>query len=159
VKINYKFRKEIMKSNYFESAIGFIILIISAFFLFKYISVNFDRSEYENYELSANFLKVGGIQVGNDVKLRGVKVGTVSSVTLNDEYFAEVKFFVYSNILIPKDSQVSVASEGILGNKYLSIIPGDKSSGFLQKNELIEKVNDYESIEDQVSKIIFLATQ
>lgn len=148
-----------MKTNYFESAIGLIILITSGFFLYSFLSVNLDKNKYDNYELSANFLKVGGIQVGNDVKLRGVKIGTVSSVTLNNEYFAEVKFFISSNIVIPNDSQVSIGSEGILGNKYLSIIPGDKSSGFLEENGVIKNVKDYESIEDQVSKIIFLATQ
>ena len=54
---------------------------------------------------------------------------------------------------------ISVNSEGILGNKYLSITPGSLIGESLLPNQEIKKVADYESIEDQVSKIIFLATQ
>ena len=64
-----------------------------------------------------------------------------------------------SKIKLPRNSQISVQSEGILGNKYLSIIPGDDSKQYIFNNGFFENVRDYESIEDQVSKIIFLATQ
>ena len=64
-----------------------------------------------------------------------------------------------SQIKLPRNSQISVQSEGILGNKYLSIVPGDDSKKYILNNGFFENVRDYESIEDQVSKIIFLATQ
>ena len=64
------------------------------------------------------------------------------------------------HISVPNDSKVNIASDGILGNKYLSITPGGKElKNVLKNNQEIKKVEDYESIEDQVSKIIFLATQ
>jgi phospholipid/cholesterol/gamma-HCH transport system substrate-binding protein len=113
----------------------------------------------ESYELNAKFLKIGGVVIGNDVKLSGVKIGTVSEIELNDEYFAVVKLFIDKDINIPSDSMISVNSEGILGNKYLSITPGSLIGESLLPNQEIKKVADYESIEDQVSKIIFLATQ
>ena len=87
-------------------------------------------------------------------------MGVINRVYLDEEFLANVEFKVFSNINIPKESTVSISSDGILGNKYLSITPENRSSSdFLQDDERVFKVKDYESIEDQVSKIIFLATQ
>ena len=108
----------------------------------------------------AKFLKVGGIMIGNDVKLSGVKVGVVSDVRLDEDYFAEVVFKVYSEVKVPEEVAIEVASDGILGNKYLSLSPLNRDSKtYLKENNEIRNVKDFESIEDQVSKIIFLATQ
>lgn len=147
-----------MKKNYFESILGFFTLLVSLIFLFKFVNVNTDNNE--TYQLKAKFLKAGGISSGNDVKMRGVKIGVVSNVYLDNDYFAVVDFQVYKQILVPKESIVKIASDGILGNKYLSVTPtGSNLDEILSDNQEIEEVEDFESIEDQVSKIIFLATQ
>ena len=65
-----------MKKNYFESILGFFTLLVSLTFLFKFVNVNTDNNE--TYQLKAKFLKAGGISSGNDVKMRGVKIGVVS---------------------------------------------------------------------------------
>lgn len=149
-----------MKSNYFETILGFLTVIVASLFLYKFISVNSNNSNNSYYDLNAKFLEVGGLNVGNDVKMSGVKVGVINRVYLDEEFLANVEFKVFSNINIPKESTVSISSDGILGNKYLSITPENRSSSdFLQDDERVFKVKDYESIEDQVSKIIFLATQ
>ncbi|MAR63702.1 MAG: outer membrane lipid asymmetry maintenance protein MlaD [Rickettsiales bacterium] len=147
-----------MKKNYFESILGFFTLMISLVFLLKFVNVNTDNNE--TYLLKAKFLKAGGISPGNDVKMRGVKIGVVNQVYLDEDFFAVVDFKIYTHISVPKDSKVNIASDGILGNKYLSITPGgEELKNVLKNNQEIKKVEDYESIEDQVSKIIFLATQ
>ncbi|MBD23351.1 MAG: outer membrane lipid asymmetry maintenance protein MlaD [Alphaproteobacteria bacterium] len=147
-----------MKKNYFESILGFLTLVISLSFLFKFVNVNTNNNE--TYQLKAKFLKAGGISSGNDVKMRGVKIGVVSDVYLDKDYFAVVDFQVYKQISVPKQSIVKIASDGILGNKYLSITPGGNDlKEVLSNNQEIQDVEDFESIEDQVSKIIFLATQ
>ena len=98
--------------------------------------------------------------IGNDVKMSGVKVGVVSNVRLDEEYYAEVTFKIYSKIKIPEDVSIEVSNDGILGNKYLSITPINRDNkNFLEANSEIKIVKDFESIEDQVSRIIFLATQ
>ncbi len=149
-----------MKSNYFETILGFLTVIVASLFLYKFISVNSNNSNNSYYDLNAKFLEVGGLNVGNDVKMSGVKVGVINRVYLDEEFLANVEFKVFSHINIPKESTVSISSDGILGNKYLSITPENRSSSdFLQDDERVFKVKDYESIEDQVSKIIFLATQ
>lgn len=148
-----------MKINYFETILGSVILLIAITFLFNFLNTNKSNLNDEDYALSAKFLKIGGLVIGNDVKLRGVKVGTVSNIKLDSEYFAVVDFIVDDKVFVPKDSSVSIHSDGLLGNKYLSIIPGNIDNGRLNTGGMIENVVDFESIEDQVSKIIFLATQ
>ena len=148
-----------MKINYFETILGSAILLIAITFLFNFLNTNKSNLNDEDYALSAKFLKIGGLVIGNDVKLRGVKVGTVSNIKLDSEYFAVVDFIVDDKVFVPKDSLVSIHSDGLLGNKYLSIIPGNIDNGRLNTGGMIENVVDFESIEDQVSKIIFLATQ
>jgi len=148
-----------MNKNYFETILGGCILTFSIFFLFVFLKNNSSDYKEEVIEINAKFLKVGGVVSGNDVKIRGVKVGTVSKVSLDNEFFAVVHFFINKNIKISSDSSISVHSEGILGGKYLSIIPGSSDGKYLINGDEIKEVLDYESIEDQVSKIIFLATQ
>ena len=110
-----------MKKNYFESILGFFTLMISLVFLLKFVNVNTDNNE--TYQLKAKFLKAGGISPGNDVKMRGVKIGVVNQVYLDEDFFAVVDFKIYTHISVPNDSKVNIASDGILGNKYLSISP------------------------------------
>ena len=149
-----------MKANYFETILGFLTIIISCIFLVKLISVNSNDSSEKYYDLNAKFLKVGGLIVGNDVKMSGVKIGVVNRVYLDDDFLANVEFKVFSNIKIPQESVVAISSDGILGNKYLSVIPENRDSkNFFKQGDNFVNVIDFESIEDQVSKIIFLATQ
>ena len=77
---------------------------------------------------------------------------------LDENFLAVVEFYINKNIKLPLDTKVKVSSEGMLGNKYLSLVPGKKDQVLSDGGEL-KNVVDYESIEDQVSKIIFLATQ
>ncbi len=149
-----------MKANYFETILGFLTILISFIFLIKLISVNSNDSSEKYYDLNAKFLKVGGLIVGNDVKMSGVKIGVVNRVYLDDDFLANVEFKVFSNIKIPQESVVAISSDGILGNKYLSVIPNNRDSkDFFKQGDNFVNVIDFESIEDQVSKIIFLATQ
>ena len=77
------------------------------------------------YPLTASFRSVEGVTVGTDVRLAGVKIGTVTAVTLNPETFrADTEFSVLQGIEIPDDSAVVVSSEGLLGGNFVEIFPG-----------------------------------
>ncbi|MEM1076883.1 MAG: outer membrane lipid asymmetry maintenance protein MlaD [Pseudomonadota bacterium] len=77
------------------------------------------------YPLTASFRTADGISVGTDVRLAGVKVGTVTGIDLNPETFrADTTISVASNIEIPDDSAISVSSEGLLGGNFVEILPG-----------------------------------
>ena len=84
-----------MKSNYFETILGFLTVIVASLFLYKFISVNSNNSNNSYYDLNAKFLEVGGLNVGNDVKMSGVKVGVINRVYLDEEFLANVEFKVF----------------------------------------------------------------
>ena len=77
------------------------------------------------YELAASFRSAEGVLTGTDVRLAGVRIGSVTGLDLNAEtYRAEVTFSIDENIRIPDDSVVVVASEGLLGGTFVEIVPG-----------------------------------
>ncbi len=79
----------------------------------------------DSYELVASFRSVEGVTVGTDVRMAGVKVGTVTSLALNsDTYFADAKISVQDGIILPEDSALLVSSEGLLGGNYVELVPG-----------------------------------
>ena len=74
---------------------------------------------------TASFRSVEGISVGTDVRLAGVKVGTVTSMELNPKTFrAETSFSVDDSIHLPDDSAVIISSEGLLGGSFVELQPG-----------------------------------
>jgi len=79
----------------------------------------------DSYELTASFRSLEGVSVGTDVRLAGVKIGTVPEMTLTPQTFrADTAFSVQQGIAIPDDSAVVVSSEGLLGGNFVEIKPG-----------------------------------
>lgn len=79
----------------------------------------------DGYELRASFRSLEGVSVGTDVRLAGVKIGTVTDVELNPQtYRADTTVSVSDDIEIPDDSAIIVASEGLLGGNFVEIVPG-----------------------------------
>lgn len=91
----------------------------------------------DGYELNASFRSLEGVTVGTDVRLAGVKIGTVTGVTLNpDTYRADTLFSVSEGVLIPDDSAVVVSSEGLLGGNFMEIMPGGSPFYFEPGSEI-----------------------
>ncbi|MCU9846992.1 outer membrane lipid asymmetry maintenance protein MlaD [Defluviimonas sp. WL0024] len=79
----------------------------------------------ESYDLTASFRSVEGITIGTDVRMAGVKVGSVTELALNPEtFFADARFTVRNGVVVPDDSTAVIASEGLLGGAFLEILPG-----------------------------------
>lgn len=77
------------------------------------------------YEMNASFRSVEGVSVGTDVRLGGVKVGTVTELVLNPETFrADTVFTVQEGLALPEDTAIVVSSEGLLGGSFLELLPG-----------------------------------
>lgn len=78
-----------------------------------------------SYPLTASFRSVEGITVGTDVRMAGVKVGTVTDLALNPKtFFADAKVTVQEDVAVPDDSTIVIASEGLLGGAFVEILPG-----------------------------------
>ena len=122
-----------MKSNVFETFIGAIVIILAAVFLFYSFSVT-DNNTNGSYKVIAVFNRIDGIQNGSDVRLSGIKIGTVAKSLLNQTtYEAELNLLIENSIKIPDDSSAKITSDGLLGNSYVSIEPGG-SEIFIEEN-------------------------
>ena len=138
-----------------ETIMGIVVIFVAAFFLYFAYQVS-DLQVVKGYDINARFLKVGGLNVGSDVRINGIKVGTVIAQNLDPEdYVADVKLSISSNIQLPKDSVVSIVSDGLVGNKFIKIEPG-KSKEFLQNGDTVANTKDFKTLEDMVGEIIFM---
>ncbi|HEV2560860.1 MAG TPA: outer membrane lipid asymmetry maintenance protein MlaD [Rhizomicrobium sp.] len=113
-----------MQSKTVETLIGAIVILIAAGFLyFGYI--NTSQGSLNTYELTARFNRVDGLSVGTDVKMSGIKVGTVSELTLDPKnYLAIVHLSIRKDVQVPEDSSLKITSAQLLGNSYMSLAPG-----------------------------------
>lgn len=146
-----------MNRSLVETFLGVMVVAVAVgFFIFALQAT--EVGAVDGYGLKARFLKVGGLEVGSDVRISGVKVGTVTDRRLDTESFeAVVLFTVSADLRLPTDTQAVVTSEGLLGNKYLRLIPGSATDIVAHGGE-ITQTRDYRTLEDTVSEIIFLAT-
>lgn len=147
-----------MKKNPIETILGLFVLIFTGVFLF-FAASRVDVKTVQGYQVSANFLKTGGLAVGSDVRISGIKVGTVMATKLdNDTYTADVILNIDSKIKLPIDTVAVIADAGIMGDKYVRLEPG-KSHAFLMDGDAITQTKNYKSLEDNVSEFIFLSTK
>ncbi len=130
-----------MSSNLVESLIGALVLVVAGWFLlFAYERT--DGAVSGGYELVARFDQIDGIGVGSDVRLAGIKVGSVTASRLDsDTYQAVIRFSVDSGVGLPVDTAAAVAQEGLLGGKYLSLLPGGMED-MLADGDEIEETQD-----------------
>lgn len=114
-----------MNNSAAETVIGAVVVAAAAAFLFYAAQSGGLEVGDGSYPLSASFRSADGIAVGTDVRLAGIKVGAVTGLELDPEtYQARTTFTVQDGLMIPDDSDVKVASEGLLGGAYLEITPG-----------------------------------
>jgi phospholipid/cholesterol/gamma-HCH transport system substrate-binding protein len=113
-----------MANSAAETAIGAAVLAVAAGF-FVYAAQTADVSVGGAYELVANFRKAEGVSVGGDVRISGVKVGTIRDMGLDTEtYQARVVMSIREGVRVPDDSAAVVASDGLLGGAHVAIQPG-----------------------------------
>ncbi len=143
-------------NNYFEIIVGtFVLFCAIFFFISSFRSANV--SETGGYNVIAKFENIDGIAVGSDVKISGVKVGTVESQFLDEKDFrATLKLKIFNTVQLPSDSSAKIASEGLLGSKYLAIAPGGDEEILKDGGEIMFTQSSV-NLEDLLGKFIFSA--
>lgn len=121
-----------MSDSTTEVVVGGIVLAVAgAFLLYAANATSDGTSNMGGTELVASFRAADGVTVGTDVRLAGVKIGTVSDLSLNpDTYRADATLRLATDIPIPDDSAVAISSEGLLGGNYVEIFPGGSFTYF-----------------------------
>ncbi len=113
-----------MQRNLIETIMGAVVIVVAAIFLvFAYTTA--DVRAVEGYDVSAKFDRIDGIKRGSDVRMAGIKIGTVMDSTLDPEtYLAVVELSINPTVKLPLDTSASITSDGLLGDKYMSLSPG-----------------------------------
>ena len=145
-----------MKENVLEILVGSVVLILA--FVFVVFTLSNTGFQQKGKFINAEFGNVAGLKVGDDVLIAGIKVGEVSSNTLDSKsYLAVVKLNLQNNIFIPEDSVAKISSASLLGGQYVEIIPG-ASDEMLKDDETIYDTRDPVSLTDLLGQAVFSAT-
>ncbi len=128
-----------MKANILDAFLGFVILLLTGLFIFYvYIKIDTKFFKADGLLLNARFENVDGIVVGSKVKLSGVNVGTVKSISIDPESFYAVVSMVFDKEFnFPDDTEASVQQEGLLGGSYISILPGGSDIMLSNNQEIL----------------------
>ena len=140
-----------------ETIMGLVVLVVATLFMMFAYQVS-DLQVVKGYEINARFLKVGGLNTGADVRINGIKVGTVLAQKINPEdYMVDVKMSLMPDIVLPADSTITIAGDGLMGDKFVKIEPGT-SAEKLMPGSTATNTKDAKSLEDMVGEIIFMVT-
>lgn len=117
-----------MKRNAVETVMGGVVLVVAALFLFFAYTTSEVRA-VSGYELTARFDRVGSLRNGADVRISGIKVGTVTHQALDPKTFeAVIRLSVQPDLRLPIDTVAAITSSGLLGADFLSLTPGNEDA-------------------------------
>ncbi len=146
-----------MGRNLVETVMGAVVLLIASFFLIFAYNTS-DLRPVSGYQLKARFNSVEGLQPGSDVRIGGVKVGSITQQRLDPETFqAVVTMTLRKSVRLPTDSIASVTGDSLLGGKYLKLTPG-ASKTILAAGGEIKNTQDALVLEQILGRMIFLLT-
>jgi len=145
-----------MQRNMLATVMGAIVLLTAvAFVSLAYEAANIRGTG--GYELEAEFGATGGLSVGDDVRISGIKVGRISRQELDPvTYAARIVMSLDERIRIPADSSARITAASLLGGNYLELIPG-ADEDMMQPGEVIYDTRDPVSLTDLLGKAVFSA--
>jgi phospholipid/cholesterol/gamma-HCH transport system substrate-binding protein len=113
-----------MRGTLVETLIGAVVITVAAWFLY----FAYSRTEIgpvRGYHVLARFDKVGDLNNGADVKISGIKVGTVTAQRLDPKtYEAVIEMGIQPDVKLPDDTTAKITSAGLLGGSYVNLEPG-----------------------------------
>ena len=138
-----------------EFTVGLLILIITLFCFFFFSSKLNILNEVNPIKINSSFFDIGNMSIGNDVKIKGVKVGEVTGIKLDQENFmAIITSSVKENILIPDDSIFKISNNVFIGSPYIEIQLGNSNESLKNNDFTINNV-DAVSLEEIINSFIF----
>jgi phospholipid/cholesterol/gamma-HCH transport system substrate-binding protein len=124
------------KEQWAETAVGAVVIAVAASFLAYSLTVG-GKGAGRGYQVQAKFGQVGSLAPGAVVSVAGVKVGTVSSISLDPKtYLAVVKLDLDAKTPLPADSVAKITSDGLLGGQHIVIEPGGSTDDLKAGSEI-----------------------
>ena len=99
------------------------------------------------FKLTTTFYNVSGLQVGNNIRFSGIVVGTVDNIAIINDSTVKVSMLIKKEVrqFIKSDSQVSVGSEGLIGDRLLVISQGSFDAPLVREGQQLESVEPVET--------------
>jgi phospholipid/cholesterol/gamma-HCH transport system substrate-binding protein len=143
-----------MRLNIVEIVTGAVVITISAVLLF-YAYTSTKHTDQEGYKIIARFHKADGLVEGSDVKMGGIRVGSVSKMTLDPKrYDAIIELSIKPEIKLPADTSASIISESLLGGKYIDLQPGGDEE-MMEPGSEIQQTQSAVILESLIGQLIF----
>ena len=143
-----------MHRNTLETVMGAIVLLAAAGF----VTLAYEAADVKGsggYEIAAEFGSTGGLSVGDDVRISGIKVGQITAQQLDPTtYVAKVSMAIEPTIEIPSDSSARITAASLLGGNYLELMPG-AATDTLAAGAVIYDTRDPISLSDLLGKAVF----
>ncbi len=145
-----------MRGNVIEIVMGAVVVIVAALFLVFAYQTSQLRS-VAGYQVNADFARVDGIRQGSDVRISGIKIGSVVAEVLDPKTFlANVRMSIDPSVQLPDDTVAEIISAGLLGDKYMSLVPGG-SDKVIPPGGKITYTQSSVSLENLIGQMMFSA--
>jgi phospholipid/cholesterol/gamma-HCH transport system substrate-binding protein len=143
-----------MKRNIIETVLGAVVLLVAGVFL-AYSTSATKAGTIEGYDVFVNFNEVGGLKTGSDVRVSGVKIGSVKHIDLDPAtYQAKVTLSIEDDVKLPADTAARVSSESLMGGAYLALDPGGDEEN-IRPGGRVKYAQDAQNLETLLGKFIF----
>ena len=143
-----------MTRNTIETVMGAVVLLVAAGFVWLGLSVAGVQSSDGN-KIHAEFGGIGGLGVGDEVRISGIAIGKVVAADLDTERFnARVTFAIDERIGLPSDSAARIVASSLLGGNHVEIIPGFEAD-LLGDGDTIFDTRDPVNLTDLLGRAVF----
>ena len=143
-----------MTRNTIETVMGAVVLLVAAGFVWLGLSVAGVQSSGGN-RLHAEFGGIGGLGVGDEVRISGIAVGKVVATDLDTEKFnARVTLAIDERINLPSDSAARIVASSLLGGNHVEILPGFEDES-LADGDTIFDTRDPVNLTDLLGRAVF----
>jgi len=142
-----------MRRSFIETVLAAAVLIVAGLFLYFFYTTGYQK--VEGYDVTAKFNSVAELKLGSDVRMSGIKVGSVVGVRLDpDTYLAILRLRIESSIKLPVDTVAKITSDSLSESNYVSLEPGADNK-IIPPYGLIQVTQDPISIVDLIGRFIF----
>jgi phospholipid/cholesterol/gamma-HCH transport system substrate-binding protein len=128
------------KESGFQWKLGMFVIIGLVLFVSTIYFVGKQKNLFgSTFNLKSNFKSVSGLEIGNNVRFAGINIGTVSDIQLKTDSSVVVVLLIKDEIrkFIKTDATASIGSDGLMGDKVLTISPGIASNKIVEDNDVI----------------------
>lgn len=144
---------EIMKKNTVEIVVGVLVIIFSIVFVMFTMKITNKKLNEEFYRLYAVFDNIEGVNIGTKVKIGGIEIGEVEKLNIDANYRVKLVLKIKKDMLLPVDSNIKIATSGLIGGKYLRVdVGGDEE--YLQSNEYFGYTESTMDLEDMITRFM-----